>query len=222
MLENKETARVPQEGHIHYNKEYYRGRYSNFIFWYNNLKYRIFWRSRLNNLRRVVNSGKILDVGCAFGFFIKFLEKEFDVYGIDISSYAIEQAARSVSLPGQLRCCDIKNGIPFTEKFDAITAFDIIEHIDDLGKVLSIFHKALNESGSLYLEFPCSRTLVDLDKGHYYRPLEEYIDNLKQAGFTSYLIRGYYTIGLRAIMIPAVNRINYCSMIVKRTPSKGG
>lgn len=199
-----------------YNKEYYQGRHSNYIFWYNNLRYRIFWKRRLDNLRKIINSGKILDVGCAFGFFIKFLEKEFDVYGVDISSYALKQAKKSISLPGNIKYCDINHGIPFAEKFDVITAFDVIEHVHDPVKVFYNFHKALNDQGKLYLEFPCSSTLVNLDRGHYYRPVEDYLSYLREAGFTAFSVRGYYTVGLRVVMIPAANRFNYCGIVAKK------
>ena len=212
---DKKTIRTPQEKQV-YDKSYYRGRHSNYIFWYHNLKYHIFWARRLGILKKAATSGKILDVGCAFGFFIKLLEKEFKVYGIDISSYAIEKAANVVSHPERVKCCDIHHGIPFNETFDAITAFDIMEHIRDPVNVFSILHKALKKGGSLYLEFPIAKTLVNFDRGHYYRPLEKWINYLRQAGFKLWSTKYYYTVGLRAVMIPAIRNVNYCSIVVKK------
>ena len=40
--------------------------------------------------------GKILDVGCASGFFLLIAKNQgFDTYGIDISEYAIQERARA-------------------------------------------------------------------------------------------------------------------------------
>jgi len=202
----------------HYDKLYYRGRGSNYIFGYRNLRSRLFWRRRLKVLAKISPSGRLLDIGCAFGFFIKILEKKYQVYGIDISEYAIKQARNLVSHPEYLKCCDVTQGIPFRDKFNVITAFDIIEHIAEPLTVFKIIRPSLAEAGSLYLELPLSKTLIDFDRGHHYRPLEEWLNLLSSAGFKPNFMQTYYTVGLRGVMIPAKRRMNYASIVVKAIP----
>jgi SAM-dependent methyltransferase len=73
---------------------------------------------------------RILDIGCAFGAFLGTLGEGWDAYGMDVSEYAIDAARKTV--PGA-RFESVRDGrIPFDVPFDAITAWDVIEHIPDL------------------------------------------------------------------------------------------
>ena len=199
-----------------YNKAYYRGRASNYIFWYTNLRFKPFWLRRIRTLKRFVKQGKLLDVGCAFGFFTKFLEKDFEVFGVDIAEYAIERARRLASSPERLQVFDIQKGVPFKGKFDAITAFDIMEHIVSPLAVFENLYAMLARHGYLYIEMPLSNTLINCDIGHHYRPLGEWVALLKEAGFETRLTQTYYTVGLRAVMIPNKKVVNYCSIIAHK------
>lgn len=199
-----------------YDKDYYRGKRSNYIFWYKNLKSGFFWRRRLKFLSKIASSGRLLDAGCAFGFFLKLLDKDFEVYGVDISSYAIEQARNLVSNPSNLKVFDVRKGLPFDVKFDVITAFDIMEHINEPAQVFSTLNDCLKAKGYLYFEVPLKDTLINRDIGHLYRPLEAWLDFLKQAGFEPKLIQTYYTIGFRAIMISTQRFVNYCAIIAEK------
>ncbi len=200
-----------------YGQAYYRGKESNYIFGYNNLRFKVFWLRRLQILKNIAGSGNLLDLGCAFGFFIKALENDFKVYGVDISQYAVSQAKKVVSNSECIKCCDINQGRPFAENFDVVVAFDIIEHLPDPLGAFNIVNKVLKSKGNFYLELPLSKTLIDRDKGHNYRPLEEWLEFLKQSNFEVWFIKTYFTIGLRGIMIPNKRLGNYCSIIAKKT-----
>ena len=199
-----------------YNKHYYCGKGSNYIFGYNNLRFKVFWLRRVKLLQKIVSAGNLLDIGCAFGFFIKMLEKNYQVYGMDISEYAVEQAKKLISNPEHIKCYDMNKGIPFEEKFNLIVAFDILEHLKDPLMVFNIISKSLAKEGSVYLELPLSKTLIDRDQGHNYRPLEDWLGLLSLAGFKVWFIKTYYTIGFRNIMIPSRQFGNYCSIIAKQ------
>jgi SAM-dependent methyltransferase len=200
-----------------YGQAYYRGKESNYIFGYNNLRFKAFWLRRLQILKNAASSGNLLDLGCAFGFFIKAVENDFKVYGLDISQYAVSRAKKIVSNPETIKSGDINKGIPFVENFDVIVAFDIIEHLSDPLGAFDIVNKALKSKGNFYLELPLSKTLIDRDKGHNYRPLEEWLGLLEQSNFETWFIKTYFTIGLRGIMVPSKHLGNYCSIIAKKT-----
>jgi SAM-dependent methyltransferase len=73
--------------------------------------------------------GACLDVGCAMGFYVERLAADgWDAHGIDISDYAIARGrARGLST---LRVGSVGD-LPFPdERFDLVTAIDVIEHLD--------------------------------------------------------------------------------------------
>lgn len=62
---------------------------------YINLRNWKMWNRRLNDILRLgYSSGKLLDIGCNYGFFLKKCEPYFKTYGIDISHYAVFQAKK--------------------------------------------------------------------------------------------------------------------------------
>jgi Methylase involved in ubiquinone/menaquinone biosynthesis len=73
---------------------------------------------------------RLLDIGCAFGFFLSCIDTTWQRYGIDISAYAIDQARRRV--PEAHLMVSNATMLPFKEKFDMIVAFDILEHVPRL------------------------------------------------------------------------------------------
>ena len=76
-------------------------------------------------------AGKLLDVGCAFGYVVELaLQKGYDAYGFDPSTFAVKKAGELV---GKKR---IKEGtiaqVSYpAESFDVITMFDVFEHLED-------------------------------------------------------------------------------------------
>lgn len=93
---------------------------------------------------------KILDVGCAYGFFLEVAAKAgFDVYGIDPSAYAVSQAQKKF---GER----VKKGILETVRlapasFDVVTLFDVFEHLKDPAAELQQIHRILKKDGLLVL-----------------------------------------------------------------------
>jgi SAM-dependent methyltransferase len=199
-----------------YDKSYYYGKNSNYVFGYRNMRLELFWNRRLRILNRFADSGRLLDAGCAFGYFMKRLEKKFDVYGIDISEYAVSETRKLIERPEHAVCGDVQEHVPFSEPFDVITAFDIIEHLSDPRAALISIEKALKDGGLLYLEIPLAETLINRDIAHYYKPLEEWKQMLYDMGFRPRFMQTYYTIGFRIVMIPTHRFVNYCAIVAEK------
>jgi len=73
--------------------------------------------------------GKLLDVGCATGIFLEIAaNRNWDVYGVEISEFASSEAAKKFS--GRIVYGTL-NQLPSSTGFDVITCFDVIEHIND-------------------------------------------------------------------------------------------
>jgi len=111
--------------------------------------YKQFKNLKLMNIAEV----KILDVGCADGSFAKFLKQQgYDVYGIDISSKAINQAVKSGIKASQ---CDVEQGINFLDNFfDIVIASEVIEHLYDTDYFLQQLKRITKDDGYLLLSTP--------------------------------------------------------------------
>lgn len=95
---------------------------------------------------------EILDVGCGTGLNVQLLGRYGEARGVDMSPDALEICRRrgveNVSLhqAGEL---------PFaTESFDLLTAFDVIEHIEDDRGALLEFKRVIRPGGTLLIYTP--------------------------------------------------------------------
>ena len=73
---------------------------------------------------------RLLNIGCAFGFFIAELEKSWQAFGADLSLYALGKAARTV--PGGRFFLADAAALPCKQAFDCVVAFDCLEHVGNL------------------------------------------------------------------------------------------
>jgi SAM-dependent methyltransferase len=73
---------------------------------------------------------RVLEVGCAFGRFLAQLDPSWERFGVDVNEFTVERAQRAA--PGA--CVDVGSAteIPFEGSFDAILAFDVLEHVREL------------------------------------------------------------------------------------------
>ena len=85
-------------------------------------------KKEINIIENYVDKGRILDIGCARGYFSYFMQQNgWDAYGNDLSEYEIEIGKRQFGLKlfvGDL--CELQ--FP-DEYFDVITMWDVIEHL---------------------------------------------------------------------------------------------
>lgn len=95
----------------------------------------------LSRIKKLKSKGKILDVGCAMGFFLELAENNgFKATGIDVSEYAVNLAKKKY---GDKVVQTSLSKAKFPDKcFDVVTMFDLIEHlenpIEDLKKTSSL------------------------------------------------------------------------------------
>lgn len=91
------------------------------------------WGSKQFLKNTVIKLGKLLDIGCSSGDFLSAVQnKGFDVWGIDISNRSIAAAKMLYDLKNVYsetpETFSTRKDIP---KFNVITFFEVIEHIDD-------------------------------------------------------------------------------------------
>jgi 2-polyprenyl-3-methyl-5-hydroxy-6-metoxy-1,4-benzoquinol methylase len=111
-------------------------------------------KPRLATIKRLAKGNRLLDVGCATGFFLEAASAEgFDVNGLEFSTVAISLARPDIRK--RIVRGDVNTLIASeTEKFDVVTAFDIIEHVQNPISFLQDIHKVLRPGGVLALSSP--------------------------------------------------------------------
>jgi 2-polyprenyl-3-methyl-5-hydroxy-6-metoxy-1,4-benzoquinol methylase len=111
--------------------------------------------------RRYAAGGRLLDIGCALGILTKaFLDAGLDVYGTDISEFAIEQASLLVG-PNRVRRADLDaDDIPFEGYFDTIWMSDVIEHFATPEAVLAKVSSRARKGALLFLHTSNSNSLT--------------------------------------------------------------
>ncbi|MGB1287951.1 MAG: class I SAM-dependent methyltransferase [Aggregatilineales bacterium] len=87
-------------------------------------------RKRLKHLSQFITGGRMMDVGCAMGFFIDEASKQgFDVEGLDVSQFATEYVEKHFGHEvhtGSLLVQDFESSA-----YDMVTMYDVIEHVPD-------------------------------------------------------------------------------------------
>lgn len=103
------------------------------------------------------NGGRLLDVGCAYGWFLETAQNDFAVLGLEPDEEVFEVASKK-RLP--VRMGYFPNTLKDNETFDVIVFNDVIEHIPDIENVLKHCRRHLNEKGLLALNLPCSKGII--------------------------------------------------------------
>jgi SAM-dependent methyltransferase len=103
-----------------------------------------------------LGSLKVLEVGCGLGFFLDVCEEVgIRAEGCDIVERAVEYANRS----RERARAGTLDGHYASESFDAVFAFNLIEHLPHPGEFLSEAHRVLKKGGILVIETPIQESL---------------------------------------------------------------
>jgi len=102
---------------------------------------------------RLPQNPVVLEAGCGSGGNLPTLAKIGKVFAFELSDIMLTQAkARNI---GVIEHGKLPDEIPFSEqKFDLITMFDVLEHIEDDASALSALVTRLNADGALFITVP--------------------------------------------------------------------
>ncbi len=140
-----------------YTENYFSGRDSFFY----RLGYGRFSKLYFDNLfsplkpyLRTLKKGRVLDIGCAYGFMLQRFPDSFEKFGMDISDHAIKEARKR--LPNAiLKVGEAEREFPFrNDFFDVVICNDVLEHLEDPAKALEHIYRALKKGGILYINTP--------------------------------------------------------------------
>ncbi len=102
--------------------------------------------------RNGAGPGRLLDVGCATGFFLELARgRDWYVEGVEVSDYAAREAQKKGLPVVQGKVTTFQ---PVAAGFDAITLWDVFEHLTDPEESLETISRLMNEDGVLVLTTP--------------------------------------------------------------------
>lgn len=98
---------------------------------------------------RIPRRGRLLDVGCAAGFFLAEAQAHYEVQGIELSQWSSAYAREKLSLPvitGTLS----QAALPASH-YDVVTLWDVIEHVPEPVPLLQEAARVLAPDGRMVL-----------------------------------------------------------------------
>jgi SAM-dependent methyltransferase len=113
----------------------------------------LYWKGTLARLARYKTGGRILDVGCSSGSFLRSLDRRaWQLFGIEISPHEADAAREATG--AEVFCGDVLSA-PFPKgSFDAIVCFHVMEHMFNAPQVMGKIYRWLAPGGVCYITVP--------------------------------------------------------------------
>lgn len=92
----------------------------------------------------------LLDVGCGFGQFLQVVAPLATATGIEISEFCVARATAAVSGAATVRRAFLSELISSGERFDIVTAFEVVEHLTDPATFFREVRQVLRPGGLFY------------------------------------------------------------------------
>ncbi len=102
--------------------------------------------ARLRRMAKLSRPGRLLEIGCAMGFFMRAAQQMgWKVQGVELSEYAAAVARDQFGLP--VITGTLEDGLFPDESFDAVVLWDVIEHVPDPAELMRRVASLLKPGG---------------------------------------------------------------------------
>lgn len=119
--------------------------------------------------QRVSKGAKVLDAGCATGDFLSFARLDYDMWGLDVSEFAIGRAQKkNPEIASQIRSGFVEDQSYPDGFFDVIVLWDVLEHLWDPVEVCRRLLRTLRPGGCLCISTPNVGSFVARVMGKYW------------------------------------------------------
>jgi SAM-dependent methyltransferase len=111
----------------------------------------------LNLLKRftTTNPGKVLDAGCASGYFLHEARLAgWSVAGVEPCEPLYAKASESLGADAELRCSTLEHADFMPSSFDAVTLWDVLEHVPEPAGFMTLCGALLKPGGRLFVNVP--------------------------------------------------------------------
>jgi SAM-dependent methyltransferase len=106
-------------------------------------------------VQRFVVSGSLLDVGCASGAFLQLCAQNgFRVTGVEPARGLANKAKEVLSGEGEVFCATLQGASLRPAAFDALTLWDVLEHVPEPIEFLHLCGSLLKPGGYLFANVP--------------------------------------------------------------------
>jgi len=130
-----------------------------------------YWTRRRDTLSRYKTGGAILDLGCSSGGFLATLKgPAWELFGIEMSERVAREAQARTG--AHVFVGDILDAAFPPESFDAITCFQVFEHVYQPDEVMERVKSWLKPGGVFYAEMPNISSAGARIFGSYWYALE--------------------------------------------------
>lgn len=160
-------------------------------------------RTRLDLVRQHQPGGRLLEIGCGHGGFLRMAREWYDIEGIDISTTAIHKI--QAEFGERVRVGNVEQDALPAQRYSVIAAFNILEHLRAPQAAVQRFHSALAEGGVLAGSVPNNSGLAGqistrignyFDRTHVFTPPPaEWQRIFQDAGFRAIDLFGEITFG---------------------------
>lgn len=121
---------------------------------------------RIKVLQKYSQSGMLLEVGCAYGFFLELAQQYWEVSGIEISDAAADYALKEFGFNVVQK--EFENAELKPDSFDVIAMWDTIEHLYDPVTAIQLAAKSLKSGGIIAITTgDCSALLARIQRQNW-------------------------------------------------------
>ena len=113
---------------------------------------------RLQALLEYKQGGKLLEIGCGMGGFLRLAESHFEVEGIDVSHYAVK--AIHPHFGDRVSVYNVEQRPMPRSTYDVIVVFNILEHLRQPNKVIDKLSAALLPGGVMIGSVPNNQGVI--------------------------------------------------------------
>lgn len=149
-----------------------------------------YWDAQVKNLLRlsVKSVTSVLDIGCRTGDFLMHFDDLSIREGVELSeNYAAIAASRGIIIHN-----DYQENIEFTRKYDIVSAYAIVEHVENPAEFLKKLSTLVSDEGLLIIMIPTYQCLKERvvrlfrKRWHMYCP-PEHLNLLSRSFLDSFL-----------------------------------
>jgi SAM-dependent methyltransferase len=99
--------------------------------------------------------GRVLDIGCASGHFLRVARMAgWSVAGVEPSVALYAKTVETLGSKAEVHCSTLEEGDFEPSSFDAVTLWDVLEHVPDPVKFMKRCRTLLRPGGRLFLNVP--------------------------------------------------------------------
>ena len=130
------------------------------------------YRVEIQNLEKIKNGGKLLEIGCSGGLLLSLLGKQWEITGVDIDKNAITAARKRLGKRAQLIYAPLHKANLPNGTFDVVLMRAVLEHIPDPRSFLQIANQLLKPGGLVAITVPNISSLCGQLYKEYFRMVD--------------------------------------------------